>query len=100
MDVTSTNAAKIMGLYPRKGVLAPGSDADICLIDPNVKRKLTAEDFHISDYSIWEGYDIEGWPVITILRGEVVVSHGAFSAAPAGRLLPRKIDPGVTNRPA
>ena len=100
VDVTSTNAAKIMGLYPRKGVLAPGSDADICLIDPSVKRKLTADDFHISDYSIWEGYDIEGWPVTTILRGEVVVSHGVFSAAPAGRLLPRKIDHGVTIRPA
>ena len=99
VEVTSTNAAKIMGLYPRKGVLAPGSDADICIIDPTIKRKLTADDFHISDYSIWEGYDIEGWPVITILRGQVVVSHGVFRAGITGRLLPRKIDPGVTTRP-
>ncbi len=99
VDVTSANAAKIMGLYPRKGVLAPGSDADICLIDPTVKRKLTSQDFHISDYSIWEGYAIEGWPVVTILRGEVVVSHGSFTASPTGRLLPRKIDPTVTTRP-
>ena len=99
VDVTSTNAAKIMGLYPRKGVLAPGSDADICIIDPTVRRKLTAEDFHISDYSIWEGYETEGWPVTTILRGEVAVSHGTFDAAPAGRLLPRRIDPAVTTRP-
>ena len=101
VEVTSTNAAKIMGLYPRKGVLAPGSDADICLIDPTIKRKLTADDFHISDYSIWEGYDIEGWPVTTILRGKVVVSYGSFNAALGdGRLLPRKIDSTVTNRPA
>lgn len=100
VDVTSANAAKIMGLYPRKGVLAPGSDADICIIDPTVKRRLTTDDFHISDYSIWEGYDIQGWPATTILRGKVVVSDGQFNAAPTGRLLPRKIDPAVTVGPA
>ncbi len=99
VEVTSTNAAKIMGLYPRKGVLAPGSDADICIIDPEIKRRLTAEDFHISDYSIWEGYEIEGWPVTTVLRGDVVVANGAFSASASGRLIPRKIDSGVTVRP-
>ena len=101
VDVTSANAAKIMGLYPRKGVLAPGSDADICLIDPGIKRKLTSDDFHISDYSIWDGFDIEGWPVTTILRGKVVVEAGDFSAAPGGgQFLRRKIDPAVANRPA
>lgn len=99
VDVTSANAAKIMGLYPRKGALAPGSDADICIIDPGIERRLTADDFHISDYSIWEGYPIEGWPVTTILRGRVTVSDGAFHAAPTGQLLPRKIDTGVTDRP-
>ena len=101
VDVTSANAAKIMGLYPKKGVLAPGSDADICLIDPSIKRKLTPDDFHISDYSIWDGFDIEGWPVTTILRGKVVVEAGDFSAAPGGgQFLRRKIDPVVSNRPA
>jgi dihydropyrimidinase len=99
VDVTSANAAKIMGFYPRKGTLAPGSDADICIIDPNIKRRLTADDFHISDYSIWEGYDIEGWPVTTILRGNVVVSNGTFTAAASGQLVPRKIDAEVTTRP-
>ena len=84
VDVTSANAAKIMGLYPRKGVLAPGSDADICLIDPSIKKKLGKDDFHISDYSIWEGFDIEGWPVTTILRGNVVVEKGAFNAGGGG----------------
>ena len=100
VDVTSANAAKIMGLYPRKGVLAPGSDADICLIDPSIKKKLGKDDFHISDYSIWEGFDIEGWPVTTILRGNVVVENGTFNAAPgSGQFLRRKVDPAVTNRP-
>ena len=100
VDVTSANAAKIMGLYPRKGVLAPGSDADICLIDPSIKRKLTIDDFHISDYSIWEGTDIEGWPVTTILRGKVVVEDGNFSGALGdGQFLRRKVDPAVADRP-
>src|SRR6267142_1916454 len=68
-DVTSTNAARILGLYPRKGVLAPGSDADIAIIDPAIKKTLAREDFHVSDYSPWEGWAIQGWPVTTILRG-------------------------------
>ena len=101
VDVTSANAAKIMGLYPRKGVIAPGSDADIVLIDPNVKKRLAREDFHISDYSIWEGFDIEGWPVTTILRGKVVLENGQFTATlGGGQFLRRKVDPEVTNRPA
>ena len=101
VDVTSANAAKIMGLYPRKGVIAPGSDADIVLIDPNVKKRLAREDFHISDYSIWEGFDIEGWPVTTILRGKVVLENGQFSGTlGGGHFLRRKVDREVTNRPA
>ena len=75
VDVTSANAAKIMGLYPRKGVIAPGSDADIVLIDPSIKKRLAKSDFHITDYSIWEGFEIEGWPATTILRGNVVVEN-------------------------
>ena len=100
VDVTSANAAKIMGLYPRKGVIAPGSDADIVLIDPNVKKRLAKTDFHISDYSIWEGFDVEGWPVTTILRGKVVVEDGRFMGTPGdGRLVPRKVDPEYASRP-
>ena len=56
VDVTSTNAAKILGLYPKKGALAPGSDADIVLIDPSIRRTLAKSDFHVSDYSPWEGW--------------------------------------------
>ena len=90
-----------MGLYPRKGVIAPGSDADIVLIDPSIKKKLAKSDFHITDYSLWEGFEIEGWPATTILRGNVVVENGEFKGAPGGgQFLRRKVDPEYTNRPS
>ena len=99
-DITSTNAAKIMGLYPRKGIIAPGSDADIVLIDPSIKRKLTSNDFHITDYSIWDGFDIEGWPVMTIIRGAVAVEDGELKVGlGTGRFVQRKVDSQVVNRP-
>jgi dihydropyrimidinase len=99
--VTATNAARIFGLYPRKGVIAPGSDADLALLDPSVHKVLTREDFHVSDYSPWEGWEVAGWPVVTILRGRVIVERGRLTGgAPAGRLVPRKIDRAVLERPA
>ena len=101
VDVTSANAARIMGYYPRKGTIAPGSDADIVLIDPEVHKTLTMDDLHIGDYSIWEGWEINGWPVTTILRGKVVVENGQFfGSLGAGQLIPRKIDSAVLNGPA
>ena len=100
VDVTSANAAKIMGLYPRKGVIAPGSDADIVLIDPSIQRPLTIRDFHITDYSIWEGFEAAGWPVMTILRGQVAVENGQLqSRLGRGQFLRRKVDPEVARRP-
>jgi dihydropyrimidinase len=100
-EVTSTNAARILGLYPRKGVIAPGSDADLCFIDPTINRILTRADFHVSDYSPWEGWMAAGWPVTTILRGRVIVEDGRFSGEPGGgKVVPRKIDPVVLRRPA
>jgi dihydropyrimidinase len=100
-DVTSTNAARILGLYPRKGLIAPGSDADLCFIDPTVNRTLTRGDFHVSDYSPWEGWQARGWPVTTILRGQVIVDGGVMlGELGAGKVVPRKIDPVVLRRPA
>ena len=97
----STNAARILGLYPRKGVIAVGSDADIVLIDPSIKKTLTRDDFHVSDYSPWEGWPVEGWPTTTILRGKVIVENGQlFGKLGDGHLVPRKIDPVVLRRPA
>ena len=99
-DITSTNAARIFGLYPRKGAIAPGSDADLVLIDPALKKSLSKEDFHVSDYSPWEGWAIEGWPVTTLLRGRVMVENRRLvSDERGGRLMPRKIDSAVLARP-
>jgi dihydropyrimidinase len=99
--VTSTNAARILGFYPRKGAIAPGSDADLVLIDPGVRKRLTREDFHVSDYSPWEGWEIRGWPVTTILRGRVIVEGGRLVRdARDGQLISRKISAEVLGRPA
>ncbi len=101
VDVTSANAARIMGYYPRKGAIAPGSDADIVLIDPGIRKTLSMNDLHVGDYSIWEGWEISGWPVTTILRGKVVVDDGRFVGSLGdGQFIPRKIGSDVLNRPA
>src|SRR5207245_1933034 len=101
VDLVSTNAAKIMGLYPRKGAIAAGSDADITLLDPSRRRKLSNADLHESDYTPWEGHDIHAWPVMTLLRGKVVVEGGKFLGAAAdGRYLKRKIPAEIRGGPA
>lgn len=92
VDLVSTNAAKIMGLYPRKGALAPGSDADITILDPSRRGKVRAADLHETDYTPWEGHEIFAWPVTTILRGKKMVEHGRYLGRPGdGRYLKRKI---------
>jgi dihydropyrimidinase len=92
VDLVSTNAAKIMGLYPRKGALAAGSDADICVLDPADKRVIRAEDLHETDYTPWEGRKMEAWPCVTILRGKTVVENGTWKGALAdGKWQHRKI---------
>jgi len=99
--VTATNAARIFGLHPRKGVIAPGSDADLVLIDPAIRKTLARDDFHVSDYSPWEGGAVSGWPVTTLLRGQVIADRGRVLGTPGdGRLVPRRIDPPVLRRPA
>ena len=99
--ITSTNAAKILGMYPQKGAIAVGSDADIVLFDPDVQKKLTLQDLHAdSDYSIWEGFECRGYPVMTILRGKVIVEDGKLLGSTSdGRWLKRKVAPEVLARP-
>ncbi|HEV2056359.1 MAG TPA: amidohydrolase family protein [Methylomirabilota bacterium] len=99
-DITATNAARIFGLYPRKGVIAPGSDADFALIDPSIRKTLAKDDFHVTDYSPWEGWQVTGWPVVTILRGHVIAERGKLLGSTSdGQLLLRKLDPQVLQRP-
>jgi dihydropyrimidinase len=91
VKLTATNPARIMGLYPRKGTIQPGSDADIVLWDPAKKVTLTnALMQHAIDYTPYEGLEVTGWPVSTIRRGEVVMRDGKVQAEPGtGRYLPR-----------
>jgi len=101
VGLVSANAAKIMGLYPRKGALAIGSDADIVLLDPRTRRVIHKEDLHETDYTPWEGHEVAAWPSMTILRGKVVVEDGRFlGGLTDGQFLPRKIGGDIRARPA
>ena len=99
--ITSTNAAKILGMYPQKGAIAVGSDADFCIFDPNLRKTIELSDLHAdSDYSIWEGFECHGYPVMTILRGKVIVEDGKLLGSTSdGRWLKRKVAPGIIARP-
>ncbi|MGI9479560.1 MAG: amidohydrolase family protein, partial [Hyphomicrobiaceae bacterium] len=96
VDMVSTNAAKVMGLYPRKGAIAAGSDADITILDPARRGKVTASELHETDYTPWEGHDIFAWPETTLLRGKIMVDGGQLLGKPSdGQYLKRKIPDDV-----
>lgn len=79
VDVTSTRAAKLFGLYPKKGTIAVGGDADIVIFDPNVERTISAETHHMAvDYSAFEGMKVTGEPVSVLSRGEWVIQEKKF----------------------
>ena len=92
VEWTSTNPAKIYGLYPKKGTIAIGSDADIAIWDP--KKSVTFTDKTVKDksgYTPWKGRTVKGWPTTVLLRGEVLVSDEKLRAKPgSGQFLPRK----------
>ena len=76
VEVSSTNAAKIFGMYPKKGTIAVGSDADIVILDPNEKHTLSAKTHHMHcDYSGYEGWELTGKCKTIILRGKVAVDN-------------------------
>jgi dihydropyrimidinase len=90
--LTSTNAAKIFGLYPRKGALAAGSDADVVVWDPD--RRLTygvAHAHHRTDYNLFEGWELVGFPERVFLRGQLIVDGDQWLGKPGmGRFLKRQ----------
>jgi dihydropyrimidinase len=102
--LSATNHAKMYGLYPRKGTIAVGADADIALWDPERRMRISRDMLHDAcDYTPYEGIEVTGWPVLTMVRGKVVVRDGKLvgekgegqylarerpaSAVPAGRLV-------------
>ncbi|MDP6343648.1 MAG: amidohydrolase family protein [Alphaproteobacteria bacterium] len=99
-DLVSTNAAKLMGMYPKKGVLAAGSDADITVLDPAEGRTVTAARLHETDYTPWEGYEAEVWPSLVVLRGKVMMQDGEFLGdVKDGQHLKRKVAEAIRQRP-
>jgi len=89
---SSENPARRFGLYPRKGALRVGSDADICVFDPHARWTVHASEMHSVDYSCWEGWTVQGRPVMTFLRGCPLLANSSIApTSRAGRHLP--LDP-------
>jgi dihydropyrimidinase len=91
-EVTSYNTARIFGMFPRKGTIQVGSDADLTLVDLDLERKVTPELLQsYSDYTIYDGWKLTGWPIMTIVRGKVVMEEGQVdkNALGHGQFVPR-----------
>jgi len=91
VEVLATAPARIAGMYPRKGALAVGSDADVVIFDPEAHRTVHATDLHSAcDYDPYEGWAVTGWPEVVLSRGEIVFDHGDIRARPGrGSFVPR-----------
>ena len=99
VELCCTNPAKFFGMYPQKGVIAPGSDADIVVWDPNATHTISAATQHQrTDYNLYEGMEVLGMPSVVLSRGRVLVQDGVWKGEQgAGRRVHRK--PFTLNRP-
>jgi dihydropyrimidinase len=93
VEITSTSAARIFGMAGRKGIVAPGADADIVIYDPERKHVLSASTHHMNvDYSCYEGVEVQGGSDIVLSGGKVIVEDGEYRGAKGdGRFLKREV---------
>jgi dihydropyrimidinase len=95
VELTSVNAARLFGLYPRKAAIAVGSDADLALWDPN--KRVTIDGTRMQSragYSVYDGWTVQGWPRFVIRRGQVVLADGRSLAQPGqGQCVRRSLQP-------
>jgi dihydropyrimidinase len=98
VETCSTTPARMFGLYPRKGIIAPGSDADIVVYDPKRKHTISQETHHMNlDHSSWEGFTIEGGVDVVLSRGSTVIEGGAYHGrAGHGQFLKRDTNQYLT----
>ncbi|WP_367128961.1 dihydropyrimidinase [Saccharothrix sp. HUAS TT1] len=94
VEICSTTPARMFGLHPRKGVIAPGADADVVVYDPNARQVISAATHHMNvDYSAYEGMEITGKVDVVLSRGRVVVDAGGFRGSTGhGRFLSRELN--------
>ncbi|MFQ5851193.1 MAG: dihydroorotase family protein [Candidatus Binatia bacterium] len=91
VDLCCSSPARIFGLYPRKGGIVVGADADLVILDENERRRVSPETLHsLCDWSPYEGWELKGWPVATFLRGQLVAKNGEIVGRPGtGRWISR-----------
>jgi dihydroorotase-like cyclic amidohydrolase len=93
-EITSYNTARIFGLYPQKGIIAVGSDADLVIVDMEKEVTISYETMHdtVSDFSVFDGMTVQGWPTLTMVRGAVAMENGTPTGQPGhGRYLYRRL---------
>ena len=94
IEIIATTPARMFGLFPKKGIVAPGSDADLVLYDPKASQTLSAKSHHMNvDYSAYEGMSITGQVKTVLSRGEVIIDHGDYVGRPgSGQFLRRGLN--------
>jgi dihydroorotase-like cyclic amidohydrolase len=96
VDRATRAPAQVYGIYPQKGTIAVGSDADLAIVDLDLERVVRAEDLQgMSDFSPFEGKKLRGWPVATVKAGEIVARDGKIVGRPTGRYLMREAKPAA-----